>query len=782
MTRSHPTPRSSLLALCLALALTPPVALGAQDPAGAGRSGSGARADTVRGDAYLDPVARDLHGAARAAWREVDEAVLRYTATIRQRIAAAIRTPLKDRTVYRNESAVRAFWDRDHDPLIQVLGARAQYPGRSRALQEGDLDFLDDLAIDDPFEPGGDRLFFGLSNDDEAFDPESGEVWFAHPLAPGADSLYRYRSGDTLTLALPDGRRLQTVQLDVLPRQADVHRISGALWIEPESGALVRAVFRLSDTFDAIRDIPELQAQEAAGSFRFVPGLFKPWTFDMTLVAIDYALWDFRVWLPRSMRVEAEVAAGILKLPVSMDVSYRMESVTLEGEASDQPDDGLVERRFETRSEAMAFIASLLSEGANVEYRSLDAVNEGTGRGRDSRYLVPEDPALLARSPELPPPIWEEAPGFASDEEIAQVVGTLADLPTPPVPGVPWAANWGWSRPDLIRYNRVEGPAVGGRFQARFGGSTLPLTLRAEGFFGFADLEPKARLDLERSSVRRRVTLGGFRELRATQRRGRFLGPGNSMNALLFGRDFGEYFRATGVDFRIEPPEASRASFEVRAYAERHDPVETGIDFALFRSLAGDFSFRPNVEAQRVEEAGAEVFLAPWWGTDPTLPQVGLELYAHGGAWRPAGGEGEGHGSFARTRGTLRLAVPLDQARWRVGVEAGGGTSWGEVPVQRSWFLGGPSTLRGYGPSVVFGSSFLRGRVELARSGDVGTLSVFGDGGWAGEREAFRQEDILYGVGVGGSILDGLIRMDLSYGLDERAQGVRLDLYLDAIL
>jgi outer membrane translocation and assembly module TamA len=76
----------------------------------------------------------------------------------------------------------------------------------------------------------------------------------------------------------------------------------------------------------------------------------------------------------------------------------------------------------------------------------------------------------------------------------------------------------------------------------------------------------------------------------------------------------------------------------------------------------------------------------------------------------------------------------------------------------------------------------LRGRVALARSGDVGTVGVFGDAGWAGERDAFRQEDILYGVGVGGSVLDGLIRMDLSYGLDERARGLRLDLYLDAIL
>ena len=84
-------------------------------------------------------------------------------------------------------------------------------------MSEGDLDWLDDLPFDKPFEPGGDQLFFGLTeNEDESglpesmsaekdFEPADDQFWFAHPLAEGADSLYRFRSGDTLTVALPDG-------------------------------------------------------------------------------------------------------------------------------------------------------------------------------------------------------------------------------------------------------------------------------------------------------------------------------------------------------------------------------------------------------------------------------------------------------------------------------------------------------------------------------------------------------------------------------------------------
>jgi hypothetical protein len=61
-------------------------------------------------------------------------------------------------------------------------------------------------------------------------------------------------------------------------------------------------------------------------------------------------------------------------------------------------------------------------------------------------------------------------------------------------------------------------------------------------------------------------------------------------------------------------------------------------------------------------------------------------------------------------------------------------------------------------------------------------VSFFGDGGWAGPRDAFDGDDILWGAGVGTSMLDGLIRLDLSRGLTGPLRGWRLDLYLDAIL
>ena len=87
-------------------------------------------------DAFLDPTAESLFRSAQLNWYGIDTSVVRYTALIKQRIGAGIRTPLKDRTIFRNETAVRAFWDRDHDALIQVLGARSQHPGREEAKRE----------------------------------------------------------------------------------------------------------------------------------------------------------------------------------------------------------------------------------------------------------------------------------------------------------------------------------------------------------------------------------------------------------------------------------------------------------------------------------------------------------------------------------------------------------------------------------------------------------------------------------------------------------------------
>ena len=65
---------------------------------------------------------------------------------------------------------------------------------------------------------------------------------------------------------------------------------------------------------------------------------------------------------------------------------------------------------------------------------------------------------------------------------------------------------------------------------------------------------------------------------------------------------------------------------------------------------------------------------------------------------------------------------------------------------------------------------------------EIGSVSFFGDVGWAGLRGDYIADDLLYGIGVGGSVLDGLIRLDMSHGLPGPPKQFRIDLYVDALL
>ena len=712
---------------------------------------------------YGDETARALHAAAMESRARLDDSIVRYTARVRQRIAVALRTPLKDRTLYRMEGAHRIFWSRDGENLVQVLALREQTPAGV------ELDNVDSGFFDESFDPMNDRLLFGFASEGEDLgEADEDDFRFEHPLYPEYVDAYRFITGDTLRLRLPDGRGVVAIELEVVPHVADVHRMTGSLWIEPETGSLVRAAYRLADTFDAFRDIPELREEED-DDLRFVPGILKPWTAEISLIAVDYSLWDFRYWLPRSMRLEGVVAAGILKAPASFDLGYEIEAVTTEeGLQERREDDDVPVVHFETRSEAMAYLSEL-AFGPDVPYRMRGGWTENDGRR--TRFLIPEDRSFLVQSPELPPPIWEDAPGFTSEEEIEELLDGLARLPAAPRAQVPWTLRWGLQRPDLVRYNRVEALSIGMRGQVRPQTFLGPLSVTGTARLGAADLMPNVRADLARETLRRRVTVSGYHELAAIDEGARHLGLGNSLMAGLFGRDDGDYYRRSGGAIEWTPPSAGRETFRVRGYAEYHRAVARETDFALFRFWSGSFAFRPNLRADEGWEYGALVELRPWWGSDPKLAQGGVEVTLQAGT-----------GDWQYARGSLlgRVAIPLPRDL-RLGLEAGAGTSWGSPASQRLWYVGGSRSLRGYDPRVAGGTSFGRVRGELARIFAFGAVSLFSDLAWAGDRGEARFDDALYSVGAGVSILDGLIRVDGGYGLRE-PRGFRVDFYLDAIL
>lgn len=727
---------------------------------------------------FADVETERLFRSAQTAWRSVDESVVRYTALVQQRMAAALRTPLKDRTIFSAQSAARIFWDREYEQIEQVLASSLDAPGPVEVTS-------DDFFVSGGFDPGGDRLIFGFGEWESDVDDD--EFYIVHPLGGEAVDGYRYEAGDTLVLTLPDARELRAVELRVIPLRSSPNYVTGTLWIEPESGALVRAAYRLAQQLDVVRDVPDVAEEEEQGEFRFVPGFLKPWTFDLTLVTVDYTLWDFRVWLPRAMRLEGQVRAGVLKVPASFDVAYRMEAVVTEDDlaegAAESPFGAMEEVEFDTRAEAMAFIAERLGEDEGIEFEVVGDI------------FVPVDRTFLRAGPYLPPPIWNDAPGFLSEEDLSELEGMLDGLPRPQVAALPFRTGWGLSRPETLRYNRVEALSAGVGTDGRIGSPFGPLDVEASALFGVADLQPKARVEVARSSFSSRVSIAGYRDLQAVDHGDRFLGLGNSLNSFLWGRDDGEYFLAWGGELRIAPPETERPTWEFRAYGEQQRSVETNTDVALTRVFDSAWRFRPTVESTELDEFGTELWLRPWWGRDPERPQGGVEVYGQAARWRPkAGGDWTAYG---RARATARLTIPVTPT-WRIGTELGAGTAFeiggasselggpqgigSPFPAQRSWFLGGPLSLRGYDASVLRGDDHARARLEVARGYRGGSLTFFGDAGWAGVFDDFDENEVLYAVGVGVSLLDGLVRLDLSRGLTGDFARTRLDLYLDAIL
>lgn len=720
--------------------------------------------------AFADPVARELYARAYDRWHARDTAVAGYTALIRQRVAVALRTPLRDRILYGNEHAARTWWRRGARPVAVLLGNRTSHPGRDLLLEQGDVDPLDAMPYADPFPPGHDHLLFGWNREDDVGPRGADGRAFAHPLAERADLLYRFRAGDTITVTFPDGRRVPAIALLFTPLRADAFLPTGTLWIDPGSGVLVRAVYRPSAEMDLVRDVDDPRARDARLAARLGAGVFKPVTLRFNSVFVDYRPWQSGHWLPYRARIEAVATTGVLKGLLTADISYEIESVT---SVSDDP----AAAAPHSESADRAFVAAVLAQaGAGYE-----PATESVPRDKDTRFIVPADREALETSPELPPPIREDAPGFATAGEAEDLEATLARVPVASYSRTPWAFRYGWGSPEMIRYNRVEGLAAGLEFDAVLGG---PHSVLTSASFGLADGKVKARVGLERSTERRRLTLGGFHELRAADAEAGQFGFGNSFAALVTGRDEGEYYRATGLDLAWRTPAGERESFVLRAYAERQEAVETRAGFAFFQAFDDEWSFAPNLVADEVDEAGAELTLRSWWGEAPDRAQGGVEWYGQVARNRPVEGDGA-PASFFRSGVVARARIPFagdEWTGWRVGVEAAGGGTWGRSPAQRAWFLGSAATLRGYDPSVMRGPGYVRGRVELARVFEGVGGSVFYDAGWAGEGGDFERGDVLSAAGLGLTVLDGLLRADIAHGLRGPKRRFRLHLYADAIL
>ena len=563
----------------------------------------------------------------------------------------------------------------------------------------------------------------------------------------------------------------------------------GSMWFDAESGQLVRAAYR----FAVPMEITEFVLQDDPHAFDDVPAWIKPMIFPLrgtiTNVTIEYALYGGRFWMPKSRAAEAIGEASFMRVPAKFEQTFTYASVngeekmpalppipgpfnvpdTLRGQARQQWLDSARAARVKSAQARRDSLRQGIRVGRPISQCDTSEYRISVSRRyADSRTpvatRVPCDVASLASSPDLPPSIYNEgeelfdlkARNSLVEEALAMGVQppvTLnpSKLPPPVVAyGVP-----------ITRYNRVEGLSTGLYVSQIIGGG---YTVEGTGRFGFADRKPNVDLTLNRSNLSRSYALSGYTHLVSAGDWGNPLNFGSSFSALAFGRDEGFYYRAAGV--QVAGRTEQGMPVEWRFFLEKNTTAEQSTKF----SVMGDNAL-PNIVAKEMTYPGAALRIRRTFGLNPEGQRLFSDLRFEGGG-----------GDSLYGRGALDLTL-TEQIGWlSSAITASGGSSIGTLPMQRHWFLGGTHTIRGQSPDTAQnGNAFWRARAEFGTMIQGARPVVFGDIGWVGDRNAFREVGRpMSGVGIGSSYMDGLIRLDISRGIYPRKQW-RVDFYLDAI-
>lgn len=725
-----------MLSTVIALAVALQAISSSPDTMPRGASGA-AVAAALRDEAYLDAGAREMVRRARARSDWVDSTIVEYRMLAKERISVGVRALRRDRILFRRELAADILWRRDGTGWVRVLGARQVVPVAVPEPRVPGGASSEAAAL--AFDPSREFLLRGLSDRDDDDDDD-----LRHPLAHGSEAHYRFASGDTTHIRLPSGRELRLGELRVIPRRPEGLLLRGSFWLDLDTHSAVRGVFQLARPLDMTRDLDEDD---------HVPGILQPMEADLRYFTVEYGLWEDRWWLPRLISLEGEARVGnLLNVPVRFERSFEDFRVIGAG----QPP-------LRLSAADTADIVPLAEDTARGRtHRSCDY---GRRCGRDRRFSA-SDSALLA-SEHLPGSIYDED-ALITEDELRQ----LADVLGAAVPGrSSWhgpVARLTYLRPELLRYNRVEGLAVGARLDGDFGPAWVDATL----WLGTADLQPNAELGVRRDRFGTVQRVAAYRRLAAVDPDSRALGIGSSLSALVLGRDDSDYYRTLGAE-AVGRPAARRAlDYRWRVFVERQSGAQKETDLSLPRLFNAERTFQPNIAADPAEQLGAELGASYAWGSDP----LGVR-WVLGGSVLGATGDYR----FARPSTIAFLGFPLP-LRVVAAVELAGGTAVGDVPRQSLWHLGGPATVRGYGGgSRIAGDAFWRGRAEVATSFPAARIALFSDVGWAGPRGSVKLDPMLLSTGIGASFLDGLLRTDIARAL-RGDTGWRVDLYFDGIL
>jgi hypothetical protein len=524
--------------------------------------------------------------------------------------------------------------------------------------------------------------------------------------------------------------------------------------------------------------------------------MISPIKVEISSIGVEYGLYEGRFWLPRLRVAEASAQVSFMHVPVKFEESFKYASVNAKDSLPPMNFPTIARRMRPDPPDSLMGDARLawLDSARAADRAKLRASNDSIRRGLKQRparrktgcdtsdtrvsahdrfdnqlrvaIVMPCDASKLEHSPELPGSIYDSEDEIFNEKDLddlkAAALSMTAQAPFSlrmhmlPPPTISYG-------PSMMRYNRVEGLSIGASVDQELGGG---YKADAIGRLGFADLEPNIELGLTRTNLTTSVGARVYNRLVSASDWGRPLSFGSSFSALMFGRDEGFYYRATGVELnggRATPLGGAR--LEWRVFGEQQRTAKMNTNFAV-----NGADFEPNLTAWRGTYGGASARLNHEYGLDPNGLRLFTDLRVEAAYADSAYGRGALDFTASHGLGPLAAALTLS-----------GGSSVGALPPQREWYLGGSQTVRGQSPDTTqSGNAFWMTRLEIGSSQTGFRPTVFGDLGWVGDRTKISEVGRpMSGVGAGLSFMDGLFRFDVARGLYPRKQ-FRVDLYLES--
>jgi hypothetical protein len=751
----------------------------------------------VLATAFKDPTAKLTLLKGRAARLTQDSALIAYDAMSYQRISVGFGFTAigRDRLLFRHESAARIRWQQGVGVWMDAKGSRTAVPmvAQHDAKVEIENEMNDpDLNASIPYFPGNEPFWIGSDVARTSVDEHD----LVHPVADGAEAYYTYETGDSISFKLPNGTVIQLRELKVRPREPKWNLAVGSLWFDTKSGQLVRAAYRLSVPLDIWAVAHDEDPKSMDEVPVWVKPMITPMKAELAAVAVEYGLHEGRFWLPRLRLAEGSAQVSFMHVPFKLEESFKYNSVNgkdtipaIPWQASNRnmPPDSLTEEQRlawrdsvrQVRREHARAARDSIRQGlkkADEPMHHAECDTSDTRTTVQTRYngllvaaRIPCDLSKLKNSPDLPKSIYDPGEELFGTKDLdalkAEALSLAAQAPFSvrlragllPPPSISYG-------PSMMRYNRVEGLSFGGSIEQQLGGGYSATVV---GRIGLADREPNIELSGSRSNVTQTLGLGVYNHLVSASDWGRPLSFGSSFSALMFGRDEGFYYRATGLELT-----GSRAAsfgggtrMDWRTFTEQERTAKVNTSFAV-----NGGHFPDNIIARRGEYSGFGARFTNTQGLDPQGFRLFSDLRLEAAA-----------GDSIYGRGALDLTASHGIGRLAASVTVAGGSSVGGLPRQRYWFLGGSQTVRGQSPDTTqSGNAFWLTRVELGANDAGMRPTLFGDLGWTGDRTKMSQVGRpLSGVGAGVSFLDGLFRFDVARGIYPRKQ-FRVDLYLES--